>query len=96
MATIDVKCPACGTIDTVKFGLSATNKQRYRCNNTNCKRKTFILNYTDKGRLPDVKDKIIKMAMNGSGIRNTARVLGISATTVISELKKRAEFRHRQ
>jgi transposase-like protein len=29
------------------------------------------------------------MAMNASGIRDTARVLKISATTVISELKKK-------
>ena len=29
------------------------------------------------------------MAMNGSGIRDTARVLEISPTTVINELKKR-------
>jgi hypothetical protein len=30
------------------------------------------------------------MAMNASGIRNTARVLPISPTTVINELKKRS------
>jgi len=29
------------------------------------------------------------MAVNGSGIRDTARVLKISPTTVIEELKKR-------
>jgi insertion element IS1 protein InsB len=29
------------------------------------------------------------MAINGSGIRDTARVLEISPTTVINELKKR-------
>ena len=31
---------------------------------------------------------IIKMAVNGNGIRDTARVLGISKDTVISVLKK--------
>ena len=30
------------------------------------------------------------MSLNGSGVRDTARVLGISPTTVIQELKKRA------
>ncbi|MDQ3831955.1 MAG: IS1-like element transposase [Candidatus Tectomicrobia bacterium] len=30
------------------------------------------------------------MSLNGSGVRDTARVLGISPTTVIHELKKRA------
>ena len=40
------------------------------------------------GYLPEVKQKIGDMAMNGSGIRDTARVLDVSPTTVISELKK--------
>jgi transposase-like protein len=33
--------------------------------------------------LPEVKEKIAEMAMNGSGIRDTARVLRISPSTVI-------------
>jgi transposase-like protein len=36
-----------------------------------------------------VKEQIVDMAMNASGIRDTARVLHISPTTVINELKKR-------
>jgi transposase-like protein len=32
---------------------------------------------------------MIDMAINGRGIRDTARVLDISPTTVINELKKR-------
>jgi transposase-like protein len=36
-----------------------------------------------------VKRQIIDMAMNASGIRDTARVLHVSPTTVISALKKR-------
>lgn len=28
------------------------------------------------------------MAMNGSGVRDTSRVLGVSVTTVIAHLKK--------
>nr|WP_166805047.1 IS1-like element transposase [Nitrosococcus wardiae] len=42
-----------------------------------------------KGRLPQVKQQIIEMALNGSGIRETARVLEISPHTVLKELKKR-------
>jgi transposase-like protein len=38
--------------------------------------------------LPEVKKQIIDMALNGSGIRDTVRVLEISPTTVISQLKK--------
>jgi len=39
--------------------------------------------------LPAVKNQIIDMAMNGRGIRDTTRVLDISLTTVINELKKK-------
>ena len=36
-----------------------------------------------------IKEQMVEMAMNASGIRDTARVLHISPTTVIKELKKR-------
>jgi transposase-like protein len=39
--------------------------------------------------LPKVKEQIIEMSINGSGVRDIARVLKISPTTVIEELKKR-------
>jgi transposase-like protein len=39
--------------------------------------------------LPEVKQQIVAMAMNASGIRDTARVLHVSPTTVLKELKKR-------
>ena len=42
------------------------------------------------GYLPEVKQQIVDMAVNGSGIRDTARVLKISPTTVIEALKKRS------
>ena len=45
--------------------------------------------YTSQGYKPEVKRKIVDMSVNGSGIRNTARVLKISTSTVIKELKKR-------
>jgi insertion element IS1 protein InsB len=38
-----------------------------------------------------VKQQIVDMALNGSGIRDTARVLRISPTTVISTLKKKIQ-----
>ncbi|MDR2887259.1 MAG: hypothetical protein LBV26_04535 [Bacteroidales bacterium] len=37
-----------------------------------------------------MKVKVIEMMTNGSGIRDTARVLGISSGTVINEIKKNA------
>ncbi len=42
----------------------------------------------ERGYLPSIKQQITDMAVNGSGIRDTARVLKISPTTVIEELKK--------
>lgn len=88
MVTEAIICPTCGQTDIYRHGHSATGKKRYICRNVECTRKTFIIDYTNKGYLPSVKEKIVDMAMNGSGIRDTGRVLGISPTTVISELKK--------
>jgi transposase-like protein len=45
--------------------------------------------YTYAGQSPEVKQQIVDMAMNASGIRDTARVLQVSPTTVLKELKKR-------
>jgi len=48
-----------------------------------------LLDYSYAGQSPAVKEQIGEMAMNASGIRDTARVLKISPTTVINELKKK-------
>ncbi len=88
MILIAVKCPACGSTDVVKYGRQANGEQRYRCNHALCERKLFLLYYDQKARRPGGKQKILDMAVNGSGIRDTARVLGISPVTVIHELKK--------
>ncbi len=77
----------------VKNGKSDEGKQRYRCRNTECSRPSFIRDYTYRGYLPEVKQQISDLAMKGSGIRDTARVLQISPTTVIEELKKTSTSR---
>jgi transposase-like protein len=76
----------------VKHGKTAEGKQRYQCRNCECTRHSFVLEYSYCRYLPDVKQQICEMALNGSGIRNTARVLKISPTTVLEELKKRPSF----
>jgi transposase-like protein len=48
------------------------------------------LTYAYAGQSPDVKRQIVDMAMNASGIRDTARVLHVSPTTVLKELKKKS------
>lgn len=50
---------------------------------------SFLLDYSYADQSPAVKEQIVEMAMNASGIRDTARVLKISSTTVINELKKK-------
>jgi len=54
-----------------------------------CERRIFLLQYHNTERLPAVKRQIVDMALNGSGIRDTARVLGVSPMTVMSTLKKK-------
>ena len=39
--------------------------------------------------MPETKEKIIEMTLNGSGIRDISRVLGICTETVMSEIKKK-------
>ncbi|AOM40624.1 transposase [Xenorhabdus hominickii] len=40
-----------------------------------------------------MKEKVIDMAMNGSGVRDTGRVLGIGINTVIRTLKNSHQSR---
>ena len=89
MVLLPVCCPCCGEDAVVKKGKTEQGKQRYLCLNGGCSKRTFILDYTYNGLLPDVKGRIIDMALNGSGIRDTARVLRVSPNTVINELKKK-------
>lgn len=84
-----VECPVCGGTNVVKHGKSGEGKQRYLCQDQTCHGKTFIRDYSDLGRLPLIKEQIIEMSLNGSGIRDIARVLKVSSSTVIKEIKKR-------
>jgi insertion element IS1 protein InsB len=88
MVLAPVLCPDCGSNDVVKHGQSDEGKQRYKCRNLECPRCTFIRAYTYRGYLPEVKQQIPDMALNGSGIRDTAHVLKISPMTVLENLKK--------
>src|SRR5262249_5902077 len=91
MTYVQVHCPDCQGVDVVRYGKQRHGPQRYRCNNTDCPRHIFLLHYQKQGRLPAVKQQIVDMALNGSGIRDTARVLRVSHTTVITTLKKKSQ-----
>jgi len=82
-------CPYCQGTDIVRHGTTPEGKQRYGCRACPDRGRTFLLEYAYAGQSPDVKQQIVDMAMNASGIRDTARVLHISPTTVLKELKKR-------
>ena len=82
-------CPYCQGTDIVRHGTTRQGKQRYRRREQRCAGRTFLLNYSYRGQSPAVKEQIVDMAMNASGIRDTARVLHISTNTVMTELKKR-------
>jgi insertion element IS1 protein InsB len=94
MVRIPVLCPYCQSDQVVKRGKTATGKQRYRCQNPDCSHQSFLLDPAYKGRLPEIKQQVIEMGLNGGGVRDTARVLKISPTTVINELKKRGLHSH--
>src|SRR5262245_20657912 len=83
-------CPNCQGTDIVRHGRTRQGKQRYRCQENSCKGRTFLLDYTYAGHSAEIKQQIVDMAMNASGIRDTARVLHVSPTTVIKELKKKS------
>jgi transposase-like protein len=83
--------PYCQSDQVVKRGKTDTRKLRYRCQNPQCAHYSFLLDPAYKGRLPEIKQQVIEMSLNGSGVRDTARVLQISTATVILELKKKGQ-----
>jgi transposase-like protein len=73
----------------VKYGRQANGALRYRCQHLHCARRIFLWQYHNTGWVPEVKRQMVEMALNGSGNRDTARVLGVSPTTVITTVKKK-------
>lgn len=84
MANLLVNCPSCQSEWVYRHGTARSGLQRYRCRDCH---HCFQLEYVYEANKPGVTDKISTMAMNGSGVRDTGRVLGISITTVIVHLK---------
>src|SRR4051812_30033259 len=88
MVYVPVHCLYCHSTEVIKAGKQANGAQRYRCQNRQCERRIFLLHYQHRGRVPEIRRQVVDMALNGSGIRDTARVLRMSPTTVIAVLKK--------
>jgi insertion element IS1 protein InsB len=88
MAVVPVQCPQCQSLAVVKYGTQPNGAQRYRYQNPDCARRIFLLTYQDRGRLPEVKQQMVDLTLNGSGVRDIVPVLGVSSATVIDTLKK--------
>jgi insertion element IS1 protein InsB len=91
MVLIAVTCPYCQSDHIPKRGTTEPDQQRYRCHNPHCPHQSFLLHPAYKGRLPAIKAPMLDRALNGSGIRETARVLGSRTDTVLNELKKKSQ-----
>ena len=89
MTFISVRCPYCHSNQIVKRGKTRRGTPRYLCQNTACPPQSFLLEYSYRGRLPEVKQQIVDMSLNASGVRDTARVLHISTDTVLRALRKK-------
>ena len=81
----EIQCPHCQNTDLQKNGKCITGTQRWYCKR--CK-KYFRLEYSYNACKQGVREKIIEMTMNSSGVRDIGRVLKISKDTVCSVLKK--------
>ena len=75
MVTLVVSCRYCGNQDAVRRkGLSTNGNQPHRRTGYKCENcgRSFQLVYTHKAHEPGIKERVIDMALNGSGIRDTA------------------------
>jgi transposase-like protein len=88
MAMEVVQCRHCQGSAVVKYGTASHGKARYRCQQPKTCGRTFMRTSTYPGCLPAVKQQIVEMTLNGSGVREITRVLQVGPTTVSKELKK--------
>jgi transposase-like protein len=77
----EIHCPYCNSNNLQKNGKSITGQQRWRCQM--CK-KYFQRAYRYNARKQGIKEKIIEMTLNGSGVRDIGRVLKINKNTVVA------------
>jgi transposase-like protein len=85
MTFVTVRCPHCDSEQIVKRGKTRRGTQRYLYQNTACITGSFLLDSRHRGWLPAVKQPIIDMRLNASGVRDTARSLHISPTTGVND-----------
>jgi insertion element IS1 protein InsB len=89
MTCIAVRCPHCHSEQMVKRGKTARATQRSLCQHALWATGSCLLDSRNRGCLSEVKQPIIDMRLNASGVRDTVRLLPSSPTTVLRELKKK-------
>ena len=85
---IEVVCPDCCSVKIVKNGVKRTGKQNLLCKD--CKRQ-FQIEYQNKGSDPQVKEKLVKMLVRGSGVRDCIAVLGVSFCCVLGMILRQGK-----
>ena len=90
MQAEEITCPQCGTSHIKKNGTTPQGKQRYRCKGCG-KSFLYVLSYSYRACIPLLKQLIVPMTLNASGIRDTAPVLQISTNTVLRVLRHSAQ-----
>jgi insertion element IS1 protein InsB len=81
--------PHCQGTASIRHGTTRQGQQRSCCQETGCAGRTCLWDSSYAGPCAEGKQQSVAMALNASGIRDTARVLHVSPTTVIKELKKK-------
>jgi transposase-like protein len=59
MTFVTVHCPHCDSEQIVKRGKTRRGTQRYLCQNTACVTGSFLLDYRNRGCLPEVKQQMV-------------------------------------
>lgn len=85
MESNQTRCYRCvGDIQKmIKYGKTKSGSQRYICRACG---KTRVENYGYRAYRTDTNQKIIQLTKEGLGIRSTARILKISATTLLKRI----------
>lgn len=81
-------CPFCFSSKIIRNGTTKTRKQQYICKDCH---KRFLDYYTYKAYHSNINSLIIQLTKEGVGIRSMARVLEISATTLLRRIRSIAE-----
>ena len=92
MAVVEVRCPDCDSLNVVKYGKQPNGTQRFICQNTECKRRIFLLNYQAKPHKPEARQQIIDLALGGVSVDETAHLLSIPKETVLEVFQQLSSF----